>query len=55
MREFLRRHGILIALVALAVVFYAIGFKKGSVIAFALGVLFEFGFWAKLIRRDRSK
>lgn len=55
LREFLQRHGILIALIALAVVFYAIGYKKGSMIAFALGVLFELGFWAKLIRGDRGR
>jgi hypothetical protein len=53
LREFMQRHGVLIALIALAVVFYAIGFKKGSMIAFALGVLFEIGFWARLFRRDR--
>jgi hypothetical protein len=51
--DFMRRHGILIALIGLAIVFYAIGFKKGSMIAFALGVLFEIGFWSRLIRGDR--
>jgi hypothetical protein len=55
LREFMLRHGILIALIALAIVFYAIGFKKGSMIAFALGVLFEIGFWAKLIRGNRRQ
>jgi hypothetical protein len=53
LREFARAHGVLIALVALAIVFYAIGFKKGSMIAVALGMLFELGFWVKLFRRDR--
>jgi hypothetical protein len=55
MKSFLQRHGILIALLALAIVFYAIGFKKGSMIAFALGLLFELGFWGKLIRGDHNK
>jgi hypothetical protein len=55
LREFMQRHGILIALIALAIVFYAIGFKKGSMIAFALGLIFEIGFWAKLFRGERNK
>lgn len=50
-REFMQRHGILIALLAIAIVCYAVGFKKGSMIAFAIGVLFEIGFWARLMRR----
>ncbi len=53
-REFFQRHGILLALVALAAVFYAIGFKKGSMIAIALGMLFELGFWVKLMRSPRK-
>jgi hypothetical protein len=52
--DFMRRHGILIALIGLAIVFYAIGFKKGSMIAFALAMLFELGFWVRLFKRDRS-
>jgi hypothetical protein len=55
LREFMQRHGILIALLAVAIVFYAIGFKKGSMIAFALGCLFEIGFWAKLFRGGRRE
>jgi hypothetical protein len=55
LRNFLQRHGILIALLAVAIVFYAIGFKKGSMIAFALGCLFEIGFWAKLFRGRRRE
>ncbi len=47
----MQRHGILIALLAIAIVCYAVGFKKGSMIAFAIGVLFEIGFWARLMRR----
>jgi hypothetical protein len=55
LRVFLQRHGILVALIAIAIVFYAIGFKKGSMIAFALGMLFEIGFWAKLFRGKRRE
>jgi hypothetical protein len=54
-RRFFQRHGILIALISIAIVFYAIGFKKGSMIAFALGCLFEIGFWAKLFRGGRRE
>jgi hypothetical protein len=54
-RRFCQRHGILFALLAFAIVFYAIGFKKGSMIAVALGVLFEIGFWGKLFRGGRRK
>lgn len=55
LRAFIRRHAVLIVLVVLALVFYAIGFKKGSMIAFALGFLFELGFWGRLLRADRRK
>jgi hypothetical protein len=55
LREFMQRHGILIALIALAAVFYAIGFKKGSMIAVALGLLFEIAFWGKLFRGNRRQ
>ncbi|TAG77691.1 MAG: hypothetical protein EAZ24_07365 [Burkholderiales bacterium] len=55
LRAFAQRHVVLIVLIALAIVFYAIGFKKGSMIAFALGFLFELGFWARLFRSDRRK
>ncbi len=55
LRAFAQRHVVLIVLIALAIVFYAIGFKKGSMTAFALGFLFELGFWANLFRSDRRK
>ena len=55
MQSFLKRHGVLIALLAAAIVFYAVGFKKGSMIAFALAMLFEIGFWMRLFKQDRRE
>lgn len=52
MPTWLRRHGVSLALIALAVICYAVGYRKGSVLALILGVLFELGFWMRLWRRD---
>jgi hypothetical protein len=54
MSDFLRRHGVLIALVALAAVFYMIGYRKGSVFALAIGMVLEISFWVKFARRNQS-
>jgi hypothetical protein len=52
---FLKRYGVMIALVVIALICYAVGYKKGSTLAIILGVIFEGGFWFKLIRDDRAK
>jgi hypothetical protein len=51
LRGFMQRHGILILLIAIAIICYAIGFRKGSTLAIVLGVSFEMFFWARLLRR----
>jgi hypothetical protein len=51
MEQWLRRHGVLLALLVLAIVCYGIGYRKGSVVALVLGVLFEIGFWLGFWKR----
>ncbi|TAG44808.1 MAG: hypothetical protein EAZ30_16770 [Betaproteobacteria bacterium] len=52
---FFRRYGVMIALILIALVCYAVGYKKGSTLAIILGVVFECFFWIKFIRGDRAK
>ncbi len=52
---FWKRYGVMMALVVIALICYAVGYKKGSTFAIILGVLFEGGFWFKLMRDDRTK
>lgn len=51
MPAWLRRHGVLLALLAMALICYAVGYRKGSTLAIVLGVLFELGFWLGFWRR----
>jgi hypothetical protein len=53
-RKFVQRHGVLIALIAIAIFFYAIGYRKGSTLAIILGIVFELFFWIRFSRRDQS-
>jgi uncharacterized membrane protein YadS len=50
-RTFIKRHGISIALVLIAAFCYAIGYRKGSILAIILGVVIEIFFWSRLLRR----
>ena len=52
MPAWLRRHGVSLALIALAMICYAVGYRKGSALALILGMLFELGFWMRFWRRD---
>lgn len=52
MPAWLRRHGVSLALIALAFICYSVGYRKGSVFALVLGVVFELGFWLRFWRRD---
>ena len=52
MNNWLRRHGVSLALIALAMICYSVGYRKGSALALILGVLFELGFWMRFWRRD---
>jgi len=48
--HFWRQHRVTIALLALALLFYAVGYRKGSVVAIAIGAGLEIAFWVKLWR-----
>jgi hypothetical protein len=54
LRKFIQRHGVLIALIAFAIFFYAIGYRKGSTLAIILGIVFELFFWVRLSRQRHS-
>lgn len=41
---------ILLALVVIAAVCYAVGYRKGSLLAIVLGVIVEIAFWVNLTR-----
>ncbi|TAF99055.1 MAG: hypothetical protein EAZ43_16575 [Betaproteobacteria bacterium] len=55
MSPFFQRHGVMVALILIALVCYAVGYKKGSTLAIVLGIAFECAFWVKLARGDRAK
>lgn len=47
------RFGLALALLAMAIVCYAIGFQSGMVVFLAIGCLCEIGFWIKLFPRKK--
>lgn len=49
-----RHVAILLALLVVAAVCYAVGYRKGSVLAIALGVIVEIAFWVNLSRGARE-
>jgi hypothetical protein len=50
LKSFLKRHGIPLVLLLVAIICYAVGFRKGSMLAVVLGMMFELGFWFKMLR-----
>ena len=44
------RYGVMALLVVAALICYAIGYRKGSVIALLLGVGFEIAMWVRVAR-----
>ncbi len=44
------RWSTLFLFIALATVFYILGFTSGAVVLISLGVLFEIAFWVRLFR-----
>ncbi len=51
----LLRFVILVALLAIAILFYSIGFSTGTVLIITLGALFELAFWFGIFKVTNSR
>jgi len=50
----MKRHLITLALLVAAVICYAASWNTGAIALFAIGGVFEFAFWSRLIRNPKS-
>lgn len=50
-----QRGMVLLVLALLAIAFYGVGFKTGTLAAIIIGCLFELGFWFKLMVTNKEQ